>query len=338
MRAIFVVPFAVLLIVAVAATQAAATAPGANGKIAYRTYFDLQHSRGAVFTMGIDGGGQKQITRPPRGAVDDQPTWAPDGSLIAFTRCGRDAPCHVYVVRPDGSGAHQLGKACPAGANETTCPDDEDASFSASSRNVVFTQSTGKVRRDNRGDTWIQHSALMVMDRGGGNRRLIFQGKPWSGDLHYATFSPDGKQLVFEWDHSGFASPPTEKAVFVVDVDGTHLRRLTPWDENSGDGPDWSPDGRWILFHSHEGDGGPQSQYFIIHPDGTGRQQVTHFPDSTHVASASFSPDGRSIVFSKGPEGGNIDVYTMALDGSNEQRLTRSRLWESAPSWGPATR
>lgn len=327
-----------LLAVAVGVTEATATAPGTNGQITYRTYFDLQHSRGAIFTMGADGSGKKQISRAPKNAVDDQPAWAPDGSLVAFTRCKPDLPCHVYAVRPDGSGARQLGKTCAASARETTCPDDVDASFSPNSRRIVFTQSTGVVRRDSHGDTWIQHSAVMSMDRSGGNRRLIFQGKPWSGDLHYATFSPDGKHVVFEWDHSGFASPPNEKAVFVVDIDGKHLRRVTQWPENSGDGPDWSPDGQWILFHSHEGDGGPQSQYFLIHPDGTGRQQITQFPNGTHVASASFAPDGKSIVFAKGPEGGNVDVYTMSLDGTNEQRLTQSLLWESAPSWGPAMR
>lgn len=334
MRTNFALLAGVLLIAAVGVTQATATAPGTNGQIAYRTYFDLQHSRGALFTMGADGSGKKQISRPPRGAFDDQPSWAPDGSLIAFTRCAPDLPCRVYVVRPDGTGARRLG-AC---GNKSSCPDDVDASFSSNSRNIVFTESTGTVRRDSHGDTWIQHSALTVMDRNGGNRHRVFRAKPWSGDLHYATFSPNGKQLVFEWDHSGFASPPAEKAVFVVDANGTHLRQLTPWAENSGDGPDWSPDGQWILFHTHEGDGGPQSQYFLIHPDGSGRQQVTHFADGTHVASASFSPDGSSIVFAKGPEGGNIDVYTMGIDGTNEQRLTQSRLWESAPSWGPAKR
>ena len=32
------------------------------------------------------------------------------------------------------------------------------------------------------------------------------------------------------------------EAVFVVNVDGTGLRRLTPWKMLAGD-PDWSPDG-----------------------------------------------------------------------------------------------
>jgi Tol biopolymer transport system component len=71
-----------------------------------------------------------------------------------------------------------------------------------------------------------------------------------------------------------------------------------------------------------------------MHPDGSGRKQITHFAPGTHVASASFSPNGSSIVFSKGPEGGNIDVFTMRLDGSHMRRITRSTLWDSAPDWG----
>jgi TolB protein len=122
--------------------------------------------------------------------------------------------------------------------------------------------------------------------------------------------------------------------VFVIDTNGENLRRITPWGENSGDNPDWSPDGKWILFHTHVDDPAQQSQYVLVHPDGTGRKQLSHFPNGTHVASASFSPDGRSVVFSNGPEGGNIDVFTMRLDGTHIRRLTRSPLWESAPDWG----
>jgi Tol biopolymer transport system component len=55
------------------------------------------------------------------------------------------------------------------------------------------------------------------------------------------------------------------------------------------------------------------------------------------VRSASFSPDGKTIVLSKGPEGGHPHVYTMRLDGSHLQRVTKSALWDSAPDWGPAS-
>ena len=314
---------------------AGATPPGANGRLAFRTYFDRQQSWGAVFTVNADGTGARQITHPQRGTADDQPSWAPDGSLISFTRCSQGSLCHVYVAAPDGRGLAPVGRPCPAGANETTCSDDANASFSPDSKHIAFTRATGRVRNDPSGEGWIEHSALTIVNRDGSDRRVVYQGAPFSGDQNYPVFSPDGKQLVFERHVSGFARPARRRAVFVIGVDGSGLRRLTPWAEDDGDNPDWSPDGKWILFHSHVEQSRPQSQYFLIHPDGTGRRQITHFPNGTHVASASFSPDGKAIVFSKGPEGGNIDVWTMRLDGSQVTRITRSPLWQSAPAWGP---
>jgi Tol biopolymer transport system component len=319
----------------VLATAADATAPGANGKIAFRTYFDAQQSWGAVFTISADGGGAKQLTQPRRGTVDDQPFWAPDGSLIAFSRLPEGGLSHVWVMAPDGSGPRPVGPLCRTGENEQTCPDDAGASFSPDSQRIAFTQSTGRVRHDRQGEDWIEHSALAVMNRDGSARRVVYQGAPFSGDLGYPVFSPSGRQLVFERHVSSFGKPAGRHAVYVIGVDGSGFRRLTPWVDDDGDNPDWSPNGKWILFHSHVDDPSRQSQYFLIRPDGSGRKQITHFRKGTHVASASFSPDGRSIVFAKGQEGGNVDVYTMRLDGSHVRRITRSPLWQSAPAWGP---
>jgi Tol biopolymer transport system component len=135
--------------------------------------------------------------------------------------------------------------------------------------------------------------------------------------------------------NSAFTRLARKRAIYAIGIDGSNPRRLTAWAENDGDNPDWSPDGKWILFHSFVDDPRGRSQIFLIHPDGTGRRQVTHFSKGTHVASSTFSPDGKSIVFSKGPEGGNVDLYVMRIDGSHVQRVTRSPLWESAPDWGP---
>jgi Tol biopolymer transport system component len=317
------------------ALAATADATSSNGKIAFRTYFDGQQSWGAVFTISPDGSGARQLTHPPRGTVDDQPFWAPNGSLIAFSRLPEGSLAHIWVMAPDGTGRKPVGRLCPAGATEQTCPDDSGASFSPDSRLIAFTQSTGRVKDDRFGENWIEHSALAVMNLDGGGRRVVYRGAAFSGDLQYPAFSPNGKQLVFERHVSSFAKPAGKHAVFVIGLDGSGLRRITRWSENDGDGPDWSPNGKWILFRSHVDETGPQSQYFLTRPDGRGRKQLTHFRKGTHVASASFSPNGRSIVFAKGPEGGNIDLYEMRLDGSHVRRLTRSPLWQSAPDWGP---
>jgi Tol biopolymer transport system component len=311
------------------ASGAGAEQSASNGSIVFRRYLDADQTTGAVFTITADGQGERQITTPPAGTVDDQPEWSPDGSLIAFTRCAQGAPCHVFTVAPDGTG---LTLVCPAG---TTCPDDEFASFSVDSQRLVFVQSTGRERGDAYTEKWIEHSAIAVMKRDGSDRRVIFQGPPFSGDLLYPIFSPGGKQIVFERVASAFTRRSGQRAVFVVRADGSHLRRLTPWEEGDGDNPDWSPDGKWIVFHSHVDEDDKKSQIFLIHPDGSGRRQVTHFPKGTRIGSSSFSPDGTSLVISKGPADGNLQVFTIRLDGTKLRRVTQSATWDSAPAWGP---
>jgi TolB protein len=50
--------------------------------------------------------------------------------------------------------------------------------------------------------------------------------------------------------------------------------------------------------------------------------------------SASYSPDGNWIVFSKSVGGDEPDLYIMHADGSGVRRVTRSPLWDSRPTWG----
>jgi TolB protein len=334
------VSLALLVVVAAAGVFAAAgsaRAPGKNGPIAFRRYFDDQQTWGAVFTMQPDGSQVRQVTHPAKGVLNDQPAWAPDGSLIAFTRFASNENLdHIWTVAPDGSGLAPVGPLCPPSAHEQTCADEAHASFSPDSKRLVLVESTGVVKQVPITGQQIEHSAIAVMNRDGSGNHVIYTTNGFAADLDYPTFSPDGTRIVFERHNSGLSKPADKHAVFVIGVDGSNPRRLTPWAENDGDNPDWSPDGKWIIYHSYLDDPSGQSQYFLVHPDGTGRKQITHFGRGTHLASASFSPDGSSIAFSKGPEGGNIDVFTMHVDGTHVRRLTKSKLWDSAPDWGPA--
>ena len=60
----------------------------------------------------------------------------------------------------------------------------------------------------------------------------------------YCNWSPDSRQLAFHWtDSSVFA-------IYIVNADGTGLKKLTAVKDGSSEMPSWSPDGKSIYFQT----------------------------------------------------------------------------------------
>jgi Tol biopolymer transport system component len=143
-------------------------------------------------------------------------------------------------------------------------------------------------------------------------------------------WSPDGTQFAFQ----RFDPNKGKHAIFIVGMDGSGLRRITPWNRDAAE-PDWSPNGRWIAFRTHEksdeiGDIG------LVRPDGKDLHLITS--GKGKWASCSFSPNGKRIVgaWPAGGLPGNADLWVMNLNGSHLRNVTKSaETWESAPDWGP---
>jgi TolB protein len=90
--------------------------------------------------------------------------------------------------------------------------------------------------------------------------------------------------------------------------------------------PEWSPDGRRILFTSNRPDLGPQ--VYVMNADGTGRMRLTDPPARSY--SAAWSPDGQRIVFVR-----DGDLWMMNADASNQVPLLSRVGDEGSPDWSP---
>ena len=179
-------------------------------------------------------------------------------------------------------------------------------------------------------------AGIAVMDADGGNVPQLTQPQrpTWSEDSA-PVWAPNGRRIAFVRLNSA-ARPQDRRAIFAVNPDGSRLRRLTPWNLDAGDHPDWSPDGRRILFRAPANDEFYGSNLWTVSADGTGLRRVNRFGREAGPLSASFSPDGKSIVFGLLREGRLPDIYTIGVDGSGLRRVTSSPSWESAPDWGGA--
>jgi Tol biopolymer transport system component len=301
-----------------AAHAAQATVPGPNGKLVFRRYFDRAQTTGALFTANPDGTRLRQLTHPAGNVLDNEPEWSPDGTKVVFERSAfRARRVEIYVVGRDGS---RLRRVLPSPA----CDGGEAPSWSPDGSRIAF----------------LCHFRIVTVAADGTDPRPVTSGSRttfWDGDPQ---FSPDGSRVVFQRIDPR-AKPHGGYALYVVNADGSDERRLTPWSLNAGDHPDWSPDGKRILFRSHVDEPkNVSTNLYTIRPDGSSLTQLTHARGGrVQYLSASFSPDGRWITFSRTPgtgKQGNADVFVMRADGTGVRNVTTSAIWDSATDWGSA--
>lgn len=327
-RFLSVVALTLLLAGAYYVIPAVATAPGDNGQIAFRRYLGPNRTRGVIFSIAPDGSGERQLAALPAGASDDHPDWAPDGSKVVFDRCTDS--CRVLVVGSAGGTPSQVTRSCPKGVLPPKCSDDSFPAFSADGKRVAFVHAFGQIRNDQ-----IDHVGIYMSKVDGSQLRKVTLPPLRTAEDGQPQWSPDGRRILFQRVNFT-AKPQDHRAIFVVNVNGTGLRRLTPWKLDAGDGADWSPDGSRILFRSPDSDKFVGSKIYEINADGTGLRQISRFPNSTALYSSSYSPDGESIVFGKSGVNGQADVFVMSTDGTGATPVTRTPAWDSSPDWGSA--
>ena len=121
---------------------------------------------------------------------------------------------------------------------------------------------------------------------------------------------------------------PRVKEIYTMDFDGENQRRVT-FSHTLSLAPDWSPDGKKIVYQSYEKD---TPGVFLIGRDGADKFRV---PLSTQLnASPSFAPDGKTIAFC-GSVKGNPEIFTVQSDGAGLKRLTENVAIDSTPRWSP---
>lgn len=174
---------------------------------------------------------------------------------------------------------------------------------------------------------------IVTVATDGSDRRVVVRARA-AGD---PVWSPDGTRLAFV-SYRRF-NPTLE----TIGVDGTDRRRVVRARDTFFETPEWSPDGRTLLYTRSPDPGVPQVR--AVGADGMGDHVLMR-----RAAGARFSPDGTRLVLgtiagARGQVCGeddchrNADVAVANADGTDRRILLRTRTDESDPAWsGDGTR
>jgi Tol biopolymer transport system component len=388
-----------VVIIVLGAASASATLPGANGKIVFGQVFPNYG-----FTIDPDRSDKHQIG--PAGNTTCV-NWSPDGSKVLCNLWSADDVPQPATANPDGSDfkllnpnlpldlfclawspdgtrllCHSEGIANRADAGlytvrssdagdlvrvAATPPDgfDNGYGYSPDGSRVLFARYDSKdngtlfsVKPDGSGAIQLSPPGVSVIDLDFFDR----VGADWSPHESRVTFA--GFQRT--------ASGGFKTGLFVVNADGTALRRITPRGLDAFSAQ-WAPNGEWIAFTGVR----RAPELWIVRPDGTGLRKIAlPLLDSLDrkafkqlkrkflkqckkksgngkrckrkakqrakekVASESvgrwtpvWSPDSTKLLFQRFPHHRPVQLWTVNADGSGLSKLTQARS-PAIYAWG----
>jgi TolB protein len=318
------------------AFQVSCTAPIAPAKIAFMSYREGSYD---IYTMNVDGTSQTNLTRDLAVYYGADPSWSPNGRMIAF-RSSLSAPDSfhdVFVMNADGSGPMNLSPDDDDVRSFAWSPDGrqlaiESARVGGTQLSIISVDGSGsRVLTEGSQPTWspdgtriafIWGGGISVIDADGSNRGSLTHPGEREGDL-YPRWSPNGNVIAYS---RGSYSPGDEpwSNLWLVNADGSNPRALTTFEAGDINGFAWSPDGTKLAF-AHLG-------IHVVRSDGTDEKEPI---GNLAGCCPSWSPDGKRIVFTASTNLIEPEIYIMDADGENLANITNNTSWDAQAVWQP---
>jgi len=264
---------------------------------------------------------------------------SPEGDYVAYTVTHNDLEDDTQrsvVWMVPASGGEPLRMTA----------EDSDASrpgFSPDGRYLAVVSD----RKDDKGQVWL-------LDRRGGDAQQLTK---FPQGVDAFEWSPDGKRMLllvadpspadldkkerphprpwvidrlqFKQDYVGYLDRHRVH-IHILDVATGETRQLTSGDYDDSD-PAWSPDGKRIVFVSNrsaEPDRNRNTDLWLVDADAGNAEPSRLTQNETADASPSWSPDGRSLVYTS-TDSGVLPIYALPRLTVMDIKSRESRVFES---------
>jgi Tol biopolymer transport system component len=147
-----------------------------------------------------------------------------------------------------------------------------------------------------------QGSELYLAHRDGRDATLLYADQ--YNYISFARWSPDGQQIAFI-KIPDTQTPFTVGELWVMDVDGSHARKLADADSGHGFAANWSPNGKQIAFvvrenpqdeNANQNSGALISNIYVVDVESGKLNQITKFSEG-RAETPLWSPDGNTLAF-----------------------------------------
>jgi Tol biopolymer transport system component len=162
----------------------------------------------------------------------------------------------------------------------------------------------------------------MLVDARGVTRPLVAPSGAPGGMAMHPRLSPDGRRLALQVPRAG-----GQYDLWIYDLASGTPTKLTAG--LNADGPEWTPDGRGVVFTAKDGD---RAAFWSQPADGSA--PATRLGDLSGF-DATLTPDGRTLVFMR-QTGGVWGIWAAGLDGAAAARAERAVLTGPANFYMPA--
>ncbi|MCX6022029.1 MAG: hypothetical protein NTZ05_09935, partial [Chloroflexi bacterium] len=228
-------------------------------------------------------------------AIDARPAWSPDGKKIVWSSF-RSGNQQVYMMNADGT--KQL-RVLPNTDSEY------HPNFSADGSLIAF----------------VSNGRVIVADGNGGNARAL--PETFNNSI-VPLFSPNASVIAY------VRGQGANYQVCMINVNGAGLYCFTPGDAYAAFHT-WSPDGSTLAYAAATA--GRNQQIYVV--DAViGAVPIRLTQNSAIENSPAWSPDSKQIAFVSDRDG-NLEIYAMNADGTNQRRLTNEAAKDYSPAWSP---
>ena len=265
--------------------------------------------------------------------------WSADGSKLVLEKVNdAGGGVSMLITDPTGTVVATIDVPCTSPMIDNKygghlCPDPGEYALSPDGSRVAFTRTDPNV--DN-------SSVLSILDLATAKSTVLMATRTTNPPDAYCNtsnktrscqgfdgsprWSPDGQRIAFERQEMAPEPGATwaSAALFVVDADGSNLRRVTPSSVHAI-GPAWSPDGTRLAFDGSEmvvNAAGTsvvtiKDDIYTIGVDGGGLARLTN----DGISSLPDWTSGGRLAFVRNAAPRKSENWIMDADGGNQSRL-----------------